>query len=96
MLLWLRNAISDVGCVRTAFVFGSVARNAVCPNDCDLALISDATPLSAEWAQLRDKIANIRRSFKYNFQFPLSVVILSEIELIELDYFFEDRVSIVP
>jgi predicted nucleotidyltransferase len=87
---WLTEALTGRAAIRSAFIFGSVARNESRPADCDLALVVDVAPLSVEWADLKSWVQKTCQRFVATFGVPLSVVILNEAEVSELSAFFGD------
>lgn len=63
--------------IRKAAIFGSLARNSVSPNDCDLLIVSNVSTDSEEWQNLRNHISLMKSDFLLKFSLPLNVTLLT-------------------
>ena len=89
MLSWLQNRLSvATKSIAVAGVFGSVSTGFGSPNDCDLYVVSQNKPDTAQWQQLKDRLGEIREEFHSQFYLPLNVVLLTHGEWEEKKDFF--------
>ena len=83
--LWLGKEIGPFRqCVSRAVIFGSVATGSRTPSDCDLILVSHCAHDSLEWQALRKQIERLTCLFVNTFEIPLSVVLLTKAEEVEI------------
>jgi len=66
-----------------AFIFGSVAKDVVKPNDCDLFLVTKYETNSDLWKLMRIENERLKENFYKIFNLELSIQLLSKYELNE-------------
>ncbi len=79
---WLTDNINKRN-FNLAFIFGSVARNAEKPNDCDLFLVTNLETNSDLWKIMRLENETLKNMFFIQFNIDLSIQLLSENEFNE-------------
>jgi predicted nucleotidyltransferase len=79
---WLTENINKSN-FHLAFIFGSVARNAEKPNDCDLFLVTNLETNSDLWKIMRLETETLKNTFYIKFNLDLSIQLLSENEFKE-------------
>lgn len=78
MIDWLSAALQpEHPALALAAVFGSVARGAVNPRDCDILIVSAGFATSPEWYRLRSCTRHLKSAFLAEFGLPLSVILLT-------------------
>lgn len=94
MIGWLQNRFQNVpNSVVKAGVFGSVSVGKTMPNDCDLYIVSGATPSSTEWNKLKNRLNKIKEEFYSQFEIDLNVILLTVGEWKEKESFFSQKHS---
>jgi predicted nucleotidyltransferase len=81
-LLFLRKKLTNENIVR-AFLFGSFVTEKEEPNDCDIFIVTNQTPLKDNWKQFLNTIAITKVEFLENFGLPLNASINTEKEFTE-------------
>ena len=75
-------------------LYGSMARGAVNPNDCDLLIVTAVKVDSSEWKSLKQIIKEMKVGFFLKFELPLNVAFLTNGEWCENYSFFKDLIEI--
>lgn len=75
-------------------IFGSIARNASKPNDCDLLIVSPKNVDSEAWQSLQKRIKEIGTDFLSEFSLPLNAALLTEGEWIENQSIYKDLIQV--
>lgn len=81
MYNWLNHHTRQISkLLYEAFIFGSVARYTLYPNDCDLMLITIADIDTEQWKFLRIQKTELSRAFyeKYNLELSITLVTYDE------------------
>jgi predicted nucleotidyltransferase len=81
-LSFLRKKLTNENIVR-AFLFGSFVTEKEEPNDCDIFIVTNQTPLKDNWKQFLNTIAITKVEFLENFGLPLNASINTEKEFTE-------------
>jgi len=85
---WLRRRLAPVADqIAGLYLFGSVARGAADPGDCDVLVLTPADPDSAGRRALKAKLAAAEEVFPEAFGIPLSVILLGDREYQSLRWF---------
>lgn len=87
----LEACVSDVSKVA---LYGSMARGAVNPSDCDLLIVTAVKVDSVEWKSLKQIINKMKMEFVEKFELPLNVAFLTNGEWGENHSFFKDLIDI--
>jgi predicted nucleotidyltransferase len=75
-------------------IYGSMAKGANIPNDCDLLIVALAKVESDAWVSLRHHINAMKMDFLDIFELPLNVALLTEGEWQENKSFYKDLLDI--
>lgn len=81
---WLRLRLLKTRGVLAAYIFGSSLTSKT-PNDVDLCIITDAKVGSDEWYGVRRARDSIVEDFHRAFDLPLSVMLVTASEWLEVD-----------
>ena len=81
-LLLLREKLTNENIVK-AFLFGSFVTEKEEPNDCDIFIVTNQTPLKDNWKEFLNTIAITKIEFLENFGLPLNASINTEKEFTE-------------
>ena len=81
-LLFLRKKLTNENIVR-AFLFGSFVTDKEDPNDCDIFIVTNQTPLKDNWKQFLNSVAIIKVEFLESFGLLLNASINTEKEFTE-------------
>ncbi len=82
------------GAILRAGFFGSLAKEAVAPRDCDLLIVASVHHESTTWHKLRHSIATLSRDFNSKYGIPLNVALLTEDEWQENRTMFEGLIEL--
>lgn len=86
MRQWLRLALAPIrGDLAEAVLFGSILETDRQPNDVDLALVAVDDAGQPAWRRVRDLRSAITPGFLETFGLPLSAMVLTPSEWLELD-----------
>ena len=72
---FLNSRVNDQKNCKLCFIFGSIAKGSVSPNDCDLFWLTEYYPESKEWTSLQVKISKLKNEFLKAFKIPLNVLV---------------------
>jgi predicted nucleotidyltransferase len=81
-ILFLRKKLTNENIVK-AFLFGSFVTDKEEPNDCDIFIVTNQTPLTDSWKEFLNAIAVIKVEFLESFGLPLNASINTEKEFTE-------------
>jgi len=91
---WLNAEISKIGQhIILSYVFGSVAKGILAPNDCDLLIVTKLNPHASEWNTLRKNRDKLCKIFAKKFNFQLSVILVTKEEYLEVNPLFSRILS---
>lgn len=89
MFSWLQKKIEkSKDSILEVGVFGSVSTGKKIPNDCDLYIVSQKSPESEDWKQLKNDISYIRAEFRSQYKLILNVILMTHEEWEEKNRFF--------
>lgn len=74
---------------KLGFIFGSSAIRKSNPKDCDLLLVTQIKPGTADWNDLRNSHKSLKSQFQKLFVIKLSIQLYTEAEYNEPSYFKE-------
>lgn len=86
---YLKNKFNDNCYVVKSFIFGSVAKGSLSPNDCDLFVVTNQTPYQEKWLKFISDIEQLKINFEDEFSLKLNVTINTEGEFTEPSAFRE-------
>lgn len=81
-ILFLRKKLTNENIVR-AFLFGSFVTDKEMPNDCDIFIVTNQTPLKSNWKEFLNSVAIIKVEFLETFKLQLNASINTEKEFTE-------------
>lgn len=91
---WLSAEIEKIGQhIDLSYIFGSVAIGASSPSDCDLLIVTELNPYDKEWNALRKNRDRLCEMFARQFNFPLSVMLVTKEEYLEVNPLFSRILS---
>ncbi len=82
VFLFLLKKLTNVNIVK-AFLFGSFVTDKEKPNDCDLFIVTNQTPLTDNWKEFLNAVDVIKVEFLESFGLSLNVSINTEKEFTE-------------
>lgn len=78
---WLKYRIKQISShLSEAFVFGSVARYSLYPNDCDIMLVAKDDISDTFWGHLRIQNLELSKEFYSEFRVVLSIMLVTYFE----------------
>jgi predicted nucleotidyltransferase len=84
--LFLRKRLTNANITR-AFLFGSFVTDKEEPNDCDIFIVTNQTPLTDKWEEFLNTVTIIKVEFLEIFGLPLNTSINTEKEFTEESVF---------
>ncbi|MFP5042926.1 DUF6932 family protein [Parasediminibacterium sp. JCM 36343] len=82
VLSFLRKKLTNGNIVK-AFLFGSFVTDKEEPNDCDIFIVTNQTPLTDNWKEFLNAVAVTKVEFLESFGLPLNASINTEKEFTE-------------
>lgn len=82
VISFLRNKLTNENIIK-AFLFGSFVLDKDNPNDCDIFIVTNQTPMKSNWRDFLNLVTLTKSEFLENFGFPLNASINTENEFTE-------------